>query len=120
MSLESRAVRVLCAFYAKHDSSKTQADIEAIVAKRAKKTGVLTEQAFADVCSKLAAKYGECPMAFCSDSDDDYRGLRIINADAAIVNGLPNWPLVLAARKSPLKLISGISLFRGVYIAPGY
>lgn len=83
MSLESRAVRVLCAFYAKHESSKTQADIEAIVAKRAKKTGVLTEQAFADVCSKLAAKYGECPMAFGSDSDDDY--------NAAFDDGQPPW-----------------------------
>jgi chromosome segregation ATPase len=58
----SRHLEILLKFYAKHDSSKTQAQVVAIIAKRKGAAAALDEDIFVEVCGKLENKYGENPL----------------------------------------------------------
>jgi hypothetical protein len=58
----SRHLEILLKFYAKHDPSKTQAQVVAIIAKRKGAAAALDEDIFVEVCGKLENKYGENPL----------------------------------------------------------
>lgn len=60
---EAGQVAILCAFYAKHDTSKTEKDVVGILVKRKKEAAVLPVAQFEAICGKLSNKYKEAPIA---------------------------------------------------------
>jgi hypothetical protein len=63
ISSDAGHLAVLLAFYAKFDNSKSRADVVTILAKRKNGAAVLPMVQFQELCSQLAKKYGEEPMA---------------------------------------------------------